>query len=80
MDEATYSLCPRCYRAVPRRAGERFCISCGEALVQHCAHCQAAIRSPYARFCDSCGKPLTPATLRRLSMPRRGLAQEPEGL
>lgn len=57
--DAGYSLCPRCYRAVPKLAKEQFCQNCGEAMLQNCYHCNAPINSPYARFCTQCGQSLT---------------------
>lgn len=48
-------LCPKCGKDCG--AGERFCSSCGTALVSLCPHCHAEI-APDSRFCSQCGKAL----------------------
>jgi class 3 adenylate cyclase len=52
-------ICTRCRTENPATA--RFCLNCGQALVQHCPNCQAVV-SPGARFCTNCGQPVTAAT------------------
>lgn len=52
----SYALCPRCFRAVPEAAGERYCPNDGVRLLTRCPACGAVIRSPYARFCVRCGR------------------------
>jgi uncharacterized OB-fold protein len=44
--------CSRCGYANPPTA--RFCVECGQALVQTCANCGAGL-TPGARFCGACG-------------------------
>ena len=55
MEETTYRLCPKCFRAVPARSGERYCANDGERLLERCPLCETAITSPYAQFCVGCG-------------------------
>ena len=55
MQDTTYRLCPRCFRAVPARSGERYCANDGERLLEQCPLCETAITSPYAQFCVGCG-------------------------
>jgi hypothetical protein len=55
VEETTYRLCPKCFRAVPARSGERYCANDGERLLEHCPVCETAITSPYAQFCVGCG-------------------------
>jgi len=50
-----YSLCPRCYRAVPASANERYCPNDGTELLTACSRCRAPITSPYVRYCTNCG-------------------------
>ena len=50
-----YRLCPRCYRAVPAKSGERYCINDGTWMLERCPLCGASITSPYAHFCAVCG-------------------------
>ena len=50
-----YRLCPRCYRAVPAKSGERYCINDGTWMLERCPLCGAGITSPYAHFCATCG-------------------------
>jgi hypothetical protein len=50
-----YRLCPKCYRAVPTRSGERYCINDGTWMLECCPLCGAGIGSPYAHFCSTCG-------------------------
>lgn len=52
-----YVLCPRCWRAVPARLGERYCVNDGTRLLSACAGCGRVIASPYARYCAGCGQP-----------------------
>ncbi|MFC3832306.1 double zinc ribbon domain-containing protein [Deinococcus rufus] len=54
----TYLLCPRCGRALPSHAGERYCPHDGARLLEHCPACRADITSPYARYCTRCGRTL----------------------
>jgi hypothetical protein len=54
-EPAAYRLCPRCFRAVPARSDERYCINDGAWMLERCPICEARIASPYARFCASCG-------------------------
>lgn len=51
----TYLLCPRCARAVPAAAGERYCSNDGARLLDACHACGSPITSPYARHCPRCG-------------------------
>ena len=53
--DATYRLCPTCFRAVPARSGELYCANDGTRLLEQCPMCQSRISSPYARFCTQCG-------------------------
>lgn len=50
-----FRLCLRCFRAVPSRSDERYCINDGTPLLEACPWCGAAISNPYARFCGACG-------------------------
>jgi hypothetical protein len=50
-----FALCPRCFRATPKAAGERFCPNDGASLVCACPACGAGIPSPLARYCSYCG-------------------------
>lgn len=52
---AQYYLCPRCFRAVPAAAGERYCPNDGTLLLTRCSGCGAGIGTPYARYCKACG-------------------------
>ncbi|WP_168734918.1 zinc ribbon domain-containing protein [Deinococcus sp. KSM4-11] len=54
---AGYVLCPHCWRAVPARLDERYCVNDGTRLLSACATCGRAIASPYARYCPGCGQP-----------------------
>ncbi len=54
-EPAAYRLCPRCFRAVPARSNERYCVNDGSWLIERCPICEARITSPYARFCAQCG-------------------------
>ena len=56
--EATlnYHLCPRCLRATPAAARERFCPNDGAELLTACPTCAGPIASPYSRFCPRCGQ------------------------
>lgn len=54
-DRVAYRLCPACFRAVPVRSPERYCINDGTWLLQTCPICETPITSPYARFCGECG-------------------------
>jgi hypothetical protein len=54
-EPAAYRLCPRCFRAVPARSDEHYCINDGAWMLERCPICEARITSPYARFCASCG-------------------------
>ena len=64
-------LCNSC--GTEKRAGARFCDSCGAALAPRCAGCDRELR-PDARFCDACGRPTgaaSPAASERASPPSR---------
>ena len=50
-----YRLCPCCFRAVPAKSGERYCINDGTWMLEQCPLCSAGITSPYAHFCATCG-------------------------
>jgi class 3 adenylate cyclase len=52
-------ICTHCRTENPATA--RFCLNCGQAMVQHCPSCQALV-PPDARFCTNCGQPATAAT------------------
>lgn len=69
MEEATYRLCPRCFRAVPARSSERYCANDGERLLERCPLCETAITSPYAQFCVGCGFEFGLLSVRRFSAP-----------
>lgn len=60
-DSVYYHLCPRCFRATPSAAGERYCPNDGSELLSECPHCGTPITSPYHRFCSSCGQEFSPA-------------------
>jgi len=53
--DATYLVCPACFRAVARQTGERFCMNDGTPLLAACPQCGQPVTSPYARFCHRCG-------------------------
>jgi hypothetical protein len=55
MKEFWYHLCPKCARAVPSGAEEKFCPNDGEKMLEHCPVCETKIRNPYARHCTACG-------------------------
>jgi hypothetical protein len=50
-----YRLCVRCFRAVPARSNEHYCINDGTPMLEACPLCGTAITSPYAKFCAACG-------------------------
>jgi hypothetical protein len=50
-----YHLCPRCGRATPAAAKERFCPNDGTKLLTQCPQCSATITSPYGHYCSQCG-------------------------
>jgi predicted amidophosphoribosyltransferase len=54
-----YHLCPRCGRATPALAKERFCPNDGTKLLTACPQCDTKIASPYSRYCSQCGLELT---------------------
>ncbi|GHF40824.1 putative amidophosphoribosyltransferase [Deinococcus metalli] len=54
--DADYALCPRCWRAVPARLGEHYCVNDGARLLSACPACRRPIASPYARYCAGCGQ------------------------
>lgn len=56
--KATYHVCPRCLRATPATAGERFCPNDGSAMITACPSCGSPLGSPYDRYCSRCGAPL----------------------
>lgn len=56
-----YHLCPRCFRATPAVARERFCPNDGATLLTACPRCRTPIASPYSRFCTACGRSLDAA-------------------
>jgi hypothetical protein len=60
----SYRLCPRCFRAVPAHAAERYCVNDGTLLLEACPVCKAAITSPYSRHCAGCGADLASASPR----------------
>jgi hypothetical protein len=55
MSKLWYHLCPKCARAVPSGANEKYCPNDGEKMLECCPACEAKILSPYARHCTSCG-------------------------
>lgn len=52
-----YALCPRCWRVVPARLGEQYCVNDGARLLSACLGCGRVITSPYGRYCAGCGQP-----------------------
>jgi class 3 adenylate cyclase len=52
-------ICPHCQTENPE--GARFCLNCGQTLVQRCANCRTALPAR-ARFCMHCGQPVSPST------------------
>lgn len=60
-----YRLCPKCFRAVPAEAVERYCTNDGEPMLIACPDCNAAIVSPYARHCGRCGREFARAAATR---------------
>lgn len=56
--------CTAC--GAPAKPGQRFCISCGAALVLACRACGMQ-NPPSSRFCGNCGSALTPAAETRPS-------------
>ncbi len=67
-----YALCPYCFRAVPVRLGERYCVNDGARLLGACGHCGRSIASPYARYCAGCGHAYGPDTTSRLCANPKG--------
>ncbi|WP_420597093.1 double zinc ribbon domain-containing protein [Deinococcus sp.] len=53
--DVSYGLCPRCGRAVPASAGERYCLNDGSPMLLRCPQCGAKFTSPYSQFCGHCG-------------------------
>ena len=53
-----YHLCPRCGRATPAEAGERFCPNDGQRMLNACPSCGAPIGTPFGRYCGACGAQL----------------------
>jgi hypothetical protein len=53
-EQAHYHLCPRCGRATPAAAKERFCPNDGTKLLTSCPQCSSTITSPYSRYCSQC--------------------------
>lgn len=50
-----FRICPKCFRAVPARAEERFCANDGTRLLERCVRCDSQINSPFSKFCVTCG-------------------------
>ena len=51
--------CPHCQTKNPAVA--RFCIYCGQTLIQNCSSCQTELPTG-ARFCMHCGQPVIMST------------------
>ena len=44
-----YRLCPRCARATPAEAGERFCPNDGQLMLSACPSCGEPICTPFGK-------------------------------
>ena len=51
-----FKLCPCCGNFAGFGENERYCIVCGEKLIEACPSCREPIFYPTAKFCPVCGE------------------------
>lgn len=50
-----YKICPSCGYFTSSSEKEKFCIACGEKLINKCPRCKEPIIYPILKFCPACG-------------------------
>lgn len=58
----SYHVCPRCLRATPSAAGEKYCPNDGSPMLTACPRCAQPILAPYGEYCANCGTQLVTMT------------------
>jgi hypothetical protein len=55
-EKEQYRICPNCSNFSHISEEHKYCIICGEKLIDKCPKCDAPITNPTAKFCPKCGE------------------------